>query len=295
MARTNERMAKRTRPTKSKAVTGALIFAFDNEQIDYVKMAAWCAHNVKRHLKIPVAVVTDSKRAENCPIFDQVIYTEAKDADNSRYFKDYETHVNWKNTNRIDAYSLTPWEQTLVLDSDYIISSSSLMGLFKAKQEFLCFKRSLTMTSMSKVSDTTFGDYNFPMWWATVMLFRKGPTAEYIFDSMNMIRDNWNHYRDLYGIRQTTYRNDYALSIALGIVSGHTLKVDNIPSALLNVPPEAHLTKTGPDLYELEYVDENNKTVKIGWAGTDVHAMGKKDLGEIIDADIRAGLFNPGI
>ena len=35
--------------------TGALIFAYNNDKINYVKMAAWTANNIKRHLKIPVA------------------------------------------------------------------------------------------------------------------------------------------------------------------------------------------------------------------------------------------------
>ncbi len=39
--------------------TGALIFAFNNEQTDYVAMAGWCARNIRRHLDIPVAIVTD--------------------------------------------------------------------------------------------------------------------------------------------------------------------------------------------------------------------------------------------
>ena len=35
--------------------TGALIFAFDNENTGYLDLAAWSAERVKRFLKIPVA------------------------------------------------------------------------------------------------------------------------------------------------------------------------------------------------------------------------------------------------
>ena len=33
--------------------TGALIFARNNEQIDYESMARWSAKNIERHLGIP--------------------------------------------------------------------------------------------------------------------------------------------------------------------------------------------------------------------------------------------------
>jgi hypothetical protein len=40
--------------------TGALIFAFNNEQTDYVAMAGWSAERIRRHLKIPTAIITDA-------------------------------------------------------------------------------------------------------------------------------------------------------------------------------------------------------------------------------------------
>ena len=60
---------------------------------------------------------------------------------------------------------------------------------------------------------------------------------------MNMIKSNWRHYKDLYHITGTNYRNDYALSIALGLVSGHTLKVDSIPWPMPSVLPNTELSK----------------------------------------------------
>ena len=39
--------------------TGVLIFAFNNEHIDYLAMANWSAQNIRRHLNLPVAVVTN--------------------------------------------------------------------------------------------------------------------------------------------------------------------------------------------------------------------------------------------
>jgi hypothetical protein len=125
------------------------------------------------------------------------------------------------------------------------------------------------------------------------MMFRKSNTAQYIFDSMQMVRDNWQHYRDLYNIDRDTYRNDFALSIALGIVSGHTMKVDEIPWALASVMPNTQLLRNlHSDSYTIEYTDSEQKRKHMSFEGLDFHAMGKKHLGDIVETDCRTRLFD---
>jgi hypothetical protein len=111
---------------------------------------------------------------------------------------------------------------------------------------------------------------------------------------MQMIRNNWQHYRDLFGIRQTTYRNDFALSIAIGIVSGHTWTMDEIPWALVSIMPEHELTQDSQDDYRIKYLDQHNKPKYISIAGLDFHAMGKRHLGEIVETNSQSRLLDPG-
>ena len=40
---------------------GVLLFAQNNEQIDYIKQAVYLAKRIKRFLDLPVSLVTDSK------------------------------------------------------------------------------------------------------------------------------------------------------------------------------------------------------------------------------------------
>ena len=260
--------------------TGALIFAFDNEQTDYISMAAWSAKNINRHLGIPVAVVTDY---ENPPgNFDYVINTQAQSG-GTRYFEDYNQTVTWHNAGRVDAYTLSPWERTLVLDADYVVASSDLKTILECDTDFMCHKTAVNLAGGHPLTGlNVFGRHNIPMYWATVMMFRRSNTAQYIFDCMNMIRDNWQHYRDLYGIDKKTYRNDFALTIAIGIVSGHTGSVDQIPWPLWTAMPDTELTSNGPDYYTINYLDNNQKPKNMGWTGMDFHAMGKRHLEMII-------------
>lgn len=114
------------------------------------------------------------------------------------------------------------------------------------------------------------------------MMFRKTPAVQFIFDSMKMIKENWRHYVDLYGIESDTYRNDYALSIALGIMSGHTAVVDSIPWPMPAALPEHTVECVDSDMYYISYRNSENKQKYISIAGTDFHAMGKMNLEKII-------------
>lgn len=262
--------------------TGAVILAFNNEETDYVAMAAWSARNIRRHLGIPTAIITDCEDTNKLADFDVVINTTAQTG-GTRYFEDYDRTVTWHNAGRTDVYNLTPYDQTLVLDADYVVASNDLRRVLTAPQDFMCHRHAFDLTTGTAFTNLNrFGDYDFPMWWATVMMFRKSNTAQYIFDSMQMVRANWQHYRDLYGIRQSNYRNDYALSIALGIVSGHTLQVDSIPWPLYSLLPSVHLSNVHEDSYQILYTDSQNRLKQMTFGGLDFHAMGKKHLEAVI-------------
>ena len=283
MARTNERMESRMGRTKPKTLSqGVVIFAFNNEATDYISMAAWSARNIRRHLNLPVAVVTDAPEVAAEHKFEHIIVTAA-DTGGSRHFADYNATVTWHNAGRVNAYELSPFDQTLVLDADYVVASDSLLDVLKLPQQFAAFQDAFDPSSMSNLE--TFGEYKMPMWWATVMMFRRGNISQFIFDSMQMIRNNWQHYRDLYGIHQSNYRNDYALSIALGLVAGSEQSVHTIFRPMLNVLPEHRLTCVDPDSYEIEYTNAEGKLKTMSWQGLDFHAMCKKHLEVIVAAN----------
>ena len=269
--------------TKQKTLSrGIVIFAFNNEATDYIAMAAWSAKNIRRHLDLPVAMVTDDPATATKYKFEHIIVT-APDTGGSRHFADYGTNVTWHNAGRVNAYELSPFDQTIVLDADYVVASSQLLNLFDVPQQFAAFRESFDPASMMNLP--TFGAYNMPMWWATVMMFRRGTVSQYIFDSMQMIRANWQHYRDLYGIHETNYRNDYALSIALGLVAGAEQSVHQIYWPMLNVMPDHQLISVDPDSYVIEYTNAEGKLKTMSWQGLDFHAMCKKHLEAIVAAD----------
>jgi hypothetical protein len=249
--------------------TGALIFALNNEQIDYVAMARWSACNIERHLGIPTHIITN----------EQVTTTGT----NGRWFEDYGTNVVWHNESRVNAYELSPWDQTLVLDADYVVASDQLKVLLEADQDFLAHRWAYDITGLNNFDGLNyFGQHNMPMWWATVMMFRRGDHARLIFESMTMIRDNWTHYKRLYKNKSPSYRNDHALSIALGIVNGHKLDHNSIPWDLASLVPAHDLTQLDTDEYRVDFLTQEKQSRWIRLKNQDFHAMGKRHLGEIV-------------
>jgi hypothetical protein len=98
---------------------------------------------------------------------------------------------------------------------------------------------------------------------------------------MQMIRDKWIHYRNVYGIADVTYRNDYALTIAQLIVNGQVLAWPSIPWNLATVTPDSQLTQVNTDHYQVNYQTASGQPRYIT-LNQDFHAMGKRYLGDIV-------------
>jgi len=261
---------------------GALIFAFNNESIDYLSMAAWSAKNIHRHLGIPVCVVTD---ADSVPaVFDHVVRINRAPSSTLRSFSDLGQTVTWYNHDRVDAYAVSPWDQTLVLDADYVVASNFLLTPLQSNLDFFCFRSACDINNLDWSTNqlNRFGAYKIPMSWATVMMFRRCEHARWIFAHMEMIRDNWSHFNDIYGLRRSFYRNDFALSIALSLVSGHWPHAKSPDLAMINVLPEHNLAQIDSDRYELSWRDSMGRYRKTQLVDQDFHAMCKRHLETVI-------------
>lgn len=271
---------------------GVLYFAFNNDRVDYVSQAVWNAPRVRRHLGVGVSLVTDSaSKPEDTSMFDTVFITDSVSGGTRKYdHMNADSSAEWKNIGRCRAYDLTPYDQTLVLDTDYIVSSDNLKLLFKLDQDFLCHREVLDVTDRDNFArDTRFGNVEFPMWWATVTYFRRSNTAEQIFHMWQMVQDNWYHYSRLYKFNQDLFRNDYAISIALNTVYGHVPDaVPSIPWPLFTAFYDVYLNQLDEDCFQLNYVrmGEREQHQRMILSNQDLHIMNKPDLGKICGSRI---------
>jgi len=257
--------------------TGALIFAYNNTAVNYVNMAAWSAQRIQKWLDIPVTLVTDQPVGH--AVFDQVLLSDRVDG-NTRHYRDFDDHHAWYNMDCCDALSLSPYERTLVIDADYVVNSDALRIWLHHGPHFVSHRHAFDVVKQQRFNQH-FGAHDMPQWWATVMIFDRSRATDMIFRSMKMIRDNWSHYVDIYKIHRNTFRNDYALSVALALTSGHSLVSQDLPWDLFSIMPEHDIKMLDDHAWQVGFSDQG-KSRYIVLRDVDFHAMGKRQLGDII-------------
>jgi hypothetical protein len=260
---------------------GAVIFALGDGH-DYVGMAAWNARRIQKLLGIPTTLITDQPVDDDA--FDQIISVESSRSE-QRYFSDIDSVIPWYNRLRCESLDLTPYDRTLLVDADYVVNTDDLSVLINSDIDMLCFRSACDIATGEDLQGLNhFGSFDMPMWWATVVIFNRSSFSRYVFDCWRMVRDNWQHYRNIYQIRESLFRNDYALSIALGIVSGHTLQVDEIPWRLPTLMPNSELEALPGSWtdFQIKYQDTQGRLRTQYVTSRDFHAMGKSHLRALI-------------
>jgi len=255
---------------------GVLIFAHDNGDTPYTDLAAWSAQRIRRHLDLPVCLVTDV-RPKNSHQFDHVVISDAEASSHRRQFP-------WRNHGRFRAGELSPYDETLLLDADYVVCSDQLATLFDCDHDIVSMRWAYDITSLRTYDNHNFfGRHRMPSAWATVVYWRRSTTAQQVFDMMGLIQQHWKHYADLYGLTDRKFRNDFALAIASNTVMGHTGHWPQVPWGMANLETGCDLRQLDPDSFEIGYLDQQQKSRRITIRGMDFHAMNKKPLEALIE------------
>lgn len=260
---------------------GVLLFAFNNGKVDYYEMAIATAKRINRFLKLPVSVVTDQSTdlTKYDYQFDNVILQDA-DKSNTK-----EREV-WINKGRFMAYDLSPYDETLLLDTDYLINSDTLLKPFELYDDFMCHKNT-SYLMMQEREQEEISQYSFNTLWATVIYFKKTDRVKQIFECLRMVQENYSHYASLYNFVGGMYRNDYGLTIALWIVNGHTENPnDYIPWNLVHLDKEVTAYRDDETKYTLVRqitVRGRTKTEYIVIKDTDFHMLDKQNFMELVN------------
>lgn len=241
---------------------GILIYAHNNRSVDYALMAVISGGLAKKHMSVPVSLVTDPSTVEwmresnllekATSIFENIIIVDRPSTDNQRRLHDGEKNevVPFLNSNRFSAYELTPYDQTLLIDSDYLIFSNTLNEYWECSENVLIGESINDVYSSPRLGyhDRYISDVGVKLYWATTVMFTKNETSKRFFDTVSLVKDNYQHFADIFRFDSRQYRNDIAFSVAKHLLDGF----ENTES--INLPPVLTMLDTDI-LYEIK----NNK------------------------------------
>ena len=274
---------------------GALLIARNNGELDYAKQAVFLAKRIKQHLNIPTSVITDSVEYINDSlehtVFDEIIPIDYTDDKNIRKYYDgtlASKTLNFKNNYRINAYDLSPYDETLLLDTDYIISNDLFKSCFKSLSDLQMFSKSQDIANIRDSREFThISEYSVDFYWATVIFFRKTPNNELFFNLVKHIQDNWSHYVSVYQLSSNLFRNDFAFSIAIHILNGF------MTGDYVSPLPGKHLYTTDKDIlwnladdnftFLVEKKDYVGEYTAVKTQGQSIHVMNKFSLERVIN------------
>ncbi len=259
---------------------GILLFAFNNDHVDYYKMAIATAKRANHFLDLPVSVVTDESTdmSKYDYAFDNV-YIQKADKSNRKGKK------IWINKGRFAAYALSPYDETILLDTDYLINSDLLLTAFNLYEDFMC-SRTVSFLMSDRNEQEIISMRSFTTVWATVVVFRKTQKTKQIFECLEMVQQNYEHYSLLYGFSSAMYRNDYALTIALRIVNGNTADESHyLPWNLIHAGRELKVIRSSTSPFNTAYIMMTTKD-KIEYGiikDIDFHLLDKDNFMELVD------------
>ena len=237
---------------------GAIFLAYNNEEINYVKLACLSASSVRKHLNLSCSLITDTgslrhferlDRIQIDNIFDKIIIDEKTDedykkdhfyskykignTDNIRKYYDtpYSTfNSQFKNLTKHNVYNLSPYDQTILFDVDYLVNNDILNLAFNIDAPVQLYKNAQTLknTKPDHSTDTRLNDVGIPLCWSTVIYFDKSPMSKIFFDMWEHVKENYDYYQSVYKFPTGLYRTDFAVSISMHLLKGFVDCVDDV-------------------------------------------------------------------
>jgi len=279
--------------------SGIAFFAYNTEQIDYIRLACIAGRYAKRHMPDqPVCLITDSgtwdwfskgpyaDHAEQA--FDDVVIAAADARANKRTHWDSPYHSfasDFKNGNKHKVFSYTPYDQTLLLDIDYVMMNDSLKWVFESDMPVAMYHQAEDLIRQPMpLPQQHLSTHGIPMVWSTAVYFdKRHELTKLFFDVWEHVGDHYDFYKFLYGFPGTMYRTDYCVSIANHILNGmgHGELINDLGVPMINMSQH-------DDIAKINSVDEWVFTVndrKENWEDTlalikreNVHVMNKRSL-----------------
>jgi hypothetical protein len=247
----------------------------------------------KKHLNIPFSLITDESTIEWMKeskvwtkaneVFENFILTDRPTNYNSRLLNDgtHSSVVPFINSGRSMAFDLSPYDKTLLIDSDYLVFSNKLSKYLELDHPVM-IGSAMNDIQGERIGflDKTVSDVGVHLLWATTVIFTKDAESKLFFNLVKHVEKNYHLFSDLYRYSPKQYRNDIAFSVAKHIIDGFETVLDDALPPILTVHDKDMLVNVDQDKLTFLITDINapDKFIACTVVGQDTHIMNKQSI-----------------
>jgi hypothetical protein len=283
---------------------GVLIFAHNSREVDYSILALISGGLAKKYLKVPASVVTDESTMEWVrssgnekkfkETFENIILVDRPSTANVRRLNDggESKMVPFINSSRTTAYDISPYDRTLLIDSDFLIFSDQLSSYWDLDYDVM-ISESINDMQGDRVGhlDITVSETGTHLYWATCVMFSKSDYSKTFFDLVQHVQENYKHYGSIFKFSTEQYRNDIAFSVAKHIMDGfETDTTSSLPPLLTTIDRDMLIdVKENKLVFLIHKQQEWNAFYPAVTINRDVHIMNKQSI--VRNKDLLLGLL----
>lgn len=215
------------------ASRGVLLCCNNNGVFPYHKLVPICAWFIKKHLGVPICVAADESTLaaiqELDGIFglvDHLILLEHSEPMGQRLYYtsigelDVSQSGPFLNTNRRQCYDISPFDETLMMDVDFIVFNDVLNSVWGSDSPLRMNSTTAGLTHDKPAAIAHVHPLSIAQQWATVVYFRKSSVAETFFEGIEFVQNHYDYFADQYRFSSHLYRNDFAFSIMAHAMNG---------------------------------------------------------------------------
>jgi hypothetical protein len=271
---------------------GVVVYAHNNRQIDYAMLACISGGLAKKHLNVPVTLITDpttyqwmehssiDQTAKS--IFENIIFVDKPQSHNKRRLYDgpHSDMIPFENENRYTVYNITPYDRTLLIDSDFLIWSNNISKYWDVEEDILLGESINDIYSQQRLGylDQYISETGVKLYWATTVMFTKNPKSKLFFDTVECIKKNYKWFADVFRFDDRQYRNDISFSLAKHIIDGFEQNTVSLPSLTTALDRDFLYSVDGKKLTFLIDHRLDNNFCAATISDTDIHVMNKQSI-----------------
>tara|TARA_B110000503_G_scaffold143541_1_gene245681 strand:- start:2004 stop:2846 length:843 start_codon:yes stop_codon:yes gene_type:complete len=215
---------------------GIVVLAQNNSTADYVEQACLLAMSLKLHNNVPISVITnDTVLEEYQSLFDKIIPIP---------FGDAAEISEWKIENRWKIYHATPYDETIVMDTDMLVLQNiDVWWDFLSNYEMFFTSSVLTYrgtTANTSYYRKTFIDNNLPNLFCGFHYFKKCEFAQEFYTWLELVVNNWEAFYEQHLLAATRPKH-VSIDVCSAIVAKILDCEFNITNKISKFPSFTHM------------------------------------------------------